>query len=44
MPKKLKLNVSWKTYNTFKNSHQKKMSFSSQGTGMQKWVVKRYPD
>ena len=35
------LNGSVKTYKNFQNSHQKKMSFSSQGTGMQKWDVKR---
>ena len=39
MLKKLKLNGSMKTYNIKK---KKKMSFSSQGTGMQKQEAKRY--
>ena len=41
MLKKLKLNSSMKTYKTFYKK-QKQMSFSSQGTGMQKHAVKRY--
>ena len=36
MPKKLKLNSSVKAYKIFENQHQKQMSFSSQGIGMQK--------
>ena len=39
---KLKLTSSLKTYKTFQNSHQKKMSFSSLEIGMQKQEVKRY--
>ena len=40
--KKLKLNGSMRTNETFQNEHQKKMSLSSQGTGMQKQEVKTY--
>ena len=36
LPATLKMNSSMKTYKTFQNQHPKKMSFSSQGTGMQK--------
>ena len=37
-----KLNASVKTYMTFQNKHPKKMSLSSQRTGMQKQEGKRY--